>query len=77
VKERLALLWQAVEIDEALLYDRDHATELLRRIGSLDPTDLRACRVLERNYAAASVGAISMSCWSTRPTWCRARNCPS
>jgi tetratricopeptide (TPR) repeat protein len=53
VKERLALLWQAVEIDEALLYDRDHATELLRRIGSLDPTDLRACRVLERNYAAA------------------------
>jgi len=53
VKERLALLWQAVEIDEALLYDRDHATELLRRIGALDPTDLRACRVLERNYAAA------------------------
>jgi tetratricopeptide (TPR) repeat protein len=53
VKERLALLWQAVEIDEALLYDRDHATELLRQIGSLDPTDLRACRVLERNYAAA------------------------
>jgi tetratricopeptide (TPR) repeat protein len=53
VKERLALLWQAVEIDEALLYDRDHATEILRRIRELDPTDLRACRVLERNYAAA------------------------
>jgi hypothetical protein len=32
VKERLGLLWQAVEIDEALLYDRDHATEVLRRI---------------------------------------------
>ena len=53
VKERLVLLWQAVEIDEALLYDRDHATEVLRRIVELDPTDLRACRVLERNYAAA------------------------
>jgi len=53
VKERLALLWQAVEIDEALLYDRDHTTEVLRRIVDLDPTDLRACRVLERNYAAA------------------------
>jgi tetratricopeptide (TPR) repeat protein len=53
VKERLSLLWQVVEIDEALLYDRDHATEVLRRIGELDPTDLRACRVLERNYAAA------------------------
>ena len=53
VKERLALLWQAVEIDEALLYDRDHTTEVLRRIVQLDPTDLRACRVLERNYAAA------------------------
>ena len=52
VKERLVLLWQAVEIDEALLYDRDHATEVLRRIVELDPTDLRACRVLERNYAA-------------------------
>ena len=52
VKERLALLWQAVEIDEALLYDRDHATGILRRIKELDPTDLRACRVLERNYAA-------------------------
>jgi len=53
VKERLILLWQAVEIDEALLYDRDHATGILRRIKELDPTDLRACRVLERNYAAA------------------------
>ncbi len=53
VKERLALLWQAVEIDEALLYDREHATGLLRRITELDPKDLRACRVLERNYAAA------------------------
>ncbi len=53
VKERLVLLWQAVEIDEALLYDRDHATGILRRIKELDPTDLRACRVLERNYAAA------------------------
>jgi tetratricopeptide (TPR) repeat protein len=53
VKERLALLWQAVEIDEALLYDRDHATEILRRIVQLDSTDLRACRVLERNYGAA------------------------
>jgi len=53
LKQRLDLLWQAVEIDEALLYDRDHATEVLRRILGLDPTDLRACRVLERNYAAA------------------------
>ena len=53
VKERLGLLWQAVEIDEALLYDRGHATGILRRIKDLDPTDLRACRVLERNFAAA------------------------
>ena len=52
MKERLTLLWQAVEIDEALLYERAHATEILRRIVELDPADLRACRVLERNYAA-------------------------
>ncbi len=53
VRERLEMLWQIVEIDEALLYDQAHATDILRRIVEADPKDLRACRSLERNYAAA------------------------
>jgi tetratricopeptide (TPR) repeat protein len=53
VRERLEMLWQIVEIDEALIYDQAHATDILRRIVELDPKDLRACRSLERNYVAA------------------------
>jgi|GEM_PF-1515908 len=53
VKQRVELLWQIIEIDEGLLYDRDHATATLSRIIELDPSDLKAYRILERHHAEA------------------------
>jgi tetratricopeptide (TPR) repeat protein len=50
-RQRVELLWQIIEIDEGLLYDRAHASATLRRIIELDATDLKAYRVLERHYA--------------------------
>ena len=50
LKQRIELLWQVLEIDEGLLYDRAHATATLRRIIELDPNDLKAYRILERHY---------------------------
>jgi len=52
-KHRIDLLWQVIEIDEGLLYDRTHATATLCRIVELDPGDLRAYRILERHHAEA------------------------
>jgi tetratricopeptide (TPR) repeat protein len=51
-KERLVLLWQVAEIDEALLEDREHVIGVLSKIAELDPTDLKAHRALEKHYAA-------------------------
>jgi tetratricopeptide (TPR) repeat protein len=53
LKQRIELLWQVIEIDEGLLYDRAHATTTLRRIIELDPNDLKAYRILERHYTDA------------------------
>ncbi len=53
VKQRVELLWQVIEIDEGLLYDRADATATLRRIIDLDPGDLKAYRILERHYTEA------------------------
>ena len=51
VKQRVELLWQIIEIDEGLLYDREHATATLSKIIELDHADLKAYRILERHYA--------------------------
>ena len=53
LRSRLELLWQAIEIDEGLLYDRPHASATLRKIIELVPDDLRAYRILEKHYADA------------------------
>lgn len=53
LKQRIELLWQVIEIDEGLLYDRAHATATLARIIELDPRDLRAYRILERHHTEA------------------------
>jgi tetratricopeptide (TPR) repeat protein len=53
LKQRIELLWQVIEIDEGLLYDREHATATLRRIIELDANDLKAYRILERHYTDA------------------------
>ncbi len=52
LKERVALLTQIAEIDEALLDDRDHAIATLRALTELDPTDIKALRGLARLYEA-------------------------
>jgi tetratricopeptide (TPR) repeat protein len=53
VKQRIELLWQTIEIDEGLLYDREHATATLCKIIELDRGDLKAYRILERHHAEA------------------------
>jgi tetratricopeptide (TPR) repeat protein len=53
VKQRVDLLWQVIEIDEGLLYDRPHSTATLCRIVELDRTDIKAYRILERHYTDA------------------------
>ncbi|MBN2574752.1 MAG: tetratricopeptide repeat protein [Deltaproteobacteria bacterium] len=53
VRQRIELLWQIIEIDEGLLYDREHATAVLGKIIELDRNDLKAYRILERHYAEA------------------------
>ena len=50
-RQRIELLWQIIEIDDGLLYERAHATATLRRIIELDPADIKAYRILERHYA--------------------------
>ena len=51
-RERLDLLAQIAELDEASLADPDHALEAYEKMLELDPSDLRAHRALERLYAA-------------------------
>ncbi|HLK90742.1 MAG TPA: tetratricopeptide repeat protein [Polyangia bacterium] len=51
-RERLDLLAQIAELDEASLSDPDHALEAYEKMLELDPADLRAHRALERLYAA-------------------------
>jgi len=53
VRQRIELLWQIIEIDEGLLYDRPHASATLSRIIELDRTDLKAYRILQRHHAEA------------------------
>ena len=53
VKQRIELLWQIIEIDEGLLYDRPHASATLAKIIELDRTDLKAYRILQRHHAEA------------------------
>jgi golgin subfamily B member 1 len=53
VRQRVELLWQIIEIDEGLLYDREHATAVLGKLIELDRNDLKAYRILERHYAEA------------------------
>jgi tetratricopeptide (TPR) repeat protein len=52
-KERLTLLWQIAEIDEALLEDRTHAIQVLQTITEVDPNDLKAYRSLEKHYTSS------------------------
>ncbi|HEY4393736.1 MAG TPA: tetratricopeptide repeat protein, partial [Polyangia bacterium] len=52
VRERLDLLAQIAELDEAALSDPDHALSAYEKMLELDPADLRAHRALERLYAA-------------------------
>jgi tetratricopeptide (TPR) repeat protein len=51
-RERLDLLAQIADLDEASLADPDHALEAYEKMLELDPSDLRAHRALERLYAA-------------------------
>ena len=51
-RERLDLLAQIAELDEASLADPEHALEAYEKMLELDPSDLRAHRALERLYAA-------------------------
>src|SRR6185312_6394184 len=51
-RERLDLLAQIAELDEAALADPDHALAAYEKMLELDPADLRAHRALERLYAA-------------------------
>ncbi len=50
-RERLDLLAQIAELDEASLADPDHALGAYEKMLELDPSDLRAHRALERLYA--------------------------
>ncbi len=50
-RERLDLLAQIAELDEAALSDPDHALGAYEKMLELDPADLRAHRALERLYA--------------------------
>jgi tetratricopeptide (TPR) repeat protein len=52
-KDRVELLSQIAEIDEAVLDDREHAIATLSQLLSLQKNDLRFLRSLERHYAAA------------------------
>jgi tetratricopeptide (TPR) repeat protein len=52
-KDRVELLSQIAEIDEAVLEDREHAIGTLRQLLDLQKNDLRFLRALERHYAAA------------------------
>ncbi len=51
-RERLDLLAQIAELDEASLSDPDHALGAYEKMLELDPAELRAHRALERLYAA-------------------------
>lgn len=53
-KEKLALLGQIAEIDEALIGDPARAIETHRRLLGLDPTLRASYRALERLYAATN-----------------------
>ncbi|HTB60233.1 MAG TPA: tetratricopeptide repeat protein, partial [Polyangia bacterium] len=50
-RERLDLLAQIAELDEASLADPEHALGAYEKMLELDPSDLRAHRALERLYA--------------------------
>ncbi|HXU80174.1 MAG TPA: hypothetical protein VN914_02180, partial [Polyangia bacterium] len=52
-KDKVELLSQIAEIDEAVLDDRDHAITTLRQLLALQKNDLRYLRSLERHYTAA------------------------
>lgn len=52
-RDRVELLSQIAEIDEAVLDDRAHAIETLRQLLTLQKNDLRYIRSLERHYSAA------------------------
>jgi tetratricopeptide (TPR) repeat protein len=52
VRERLDLLAQIAELDEAALGDEDHALAVYEKMLELDAADLRAHRALDRHYAA-------------------------
>jgi tetratricopeptide (TPR) repeat protein len=51
-KERLELLAQIAELDEASLGDTEHALGAYEKMMELDPSDLRAHRALDRLYTA-------------------------
>ena len=62
-RERLDLLAQIAELDEASLADPDHALGAYEKMLELDPSDLRAHRALERLYAARrALDATSKRC---------------
>jgi tetratricopeptide (TPR) repeat protein len=52
-RERLDLLAQLAELDEAGLNDAAHAVATYEKMLELDPADMRAHRALDRHYAAA------------------------
>ncbi len=52
-RERLDLLAQIAELDEAGLNDAAHAVATYEKMLELDPADMRAHRALDRHYAAA------------------------
>jgi tetratricopeptide (TPR) repeat protein len=52
-RERLDLLAQIAELDEAGLADAAHAVATYEKMLELDPSDMRAHRALDRHYAAA------------------------
>ena len=76
VRQRVELLWQIIEIDEGLLFDRPDATSTLRRIIEADKADLKAYRILNATTAKQRNGTTSTIFCRPRRPWSRATILP-
>ncbi|HEV7476127.1 MAG TPA: hypothetical protein VGO02_00155, partial [Burkholderiales bacterium] len=75
-RERLDLLAQIAEIDEAVLDDVDHAVGSYEQMLQLNPADLRAHRALDRHYATQERWKDLEALLGTRVTFASAPEIP-
>ena len=75
-RERLDLLAQIAEIDEAVLDDVDHAVTSYEKMLELNPGDLRAHRALDRHYATQERWRDLEALLGTRVTFASAPEIP-